>query len=68
MLRTRAFQGVTGPTSFAENGEAAKGLYLLRIRGNRFVELQASGFATVSPPRPVDRPDAGELQGRSNGE
>lgn len=30
------FQGVTGPTTFLETGEAQKQLYLLRIRGGKF--------------------------------
>ncbi len=32
-------EGVTGPTSFDENGEAIKRLSLLRIRGNQFIEI-----------------------------
>lgn len=31
--------GVTGPTAFAPNGEAIKQLGLLRIKGDRFVEI-----------------------------
>ncbi|MGD9367241.1 MAG: hypothetical protein PVH87_16195, partial [Desulfobacteraceae bacterium] len=31
--------GVTGPTVFAENGEAIKKLSLLRIKGGRFFEI-----------------------------
>lgn len=31
--------GVTGPTAFDPNGEAVKALCLLRIQGNRFVEI-----------------------------
>jgi len=34
------FQGVTGLTSFDNNGDAIKNLYLLQIRGQRFVELE----------------------------
>lgn len=33
------FDGVTGMTSFDQTGEAFKQLYLLRIRGNSFMEL-----------------------------
>jgi ABC-type branched-subunit amino acid transport system substrate-binding protein len=33
------FDGVTGMTSFIENGEADKKLYLLQIAGDKFVEL-----------------------------
>jgi ABC-type branched-subunit amino acid transport system substrate-binding protein/predicted negative regulator of RcsB-dependent stress response len=35
----RDFEGVTGYTSFMENGDAAKKLYLLQIEKNRFVQL-----------------------------
>lgn len=35
-----AFQGVTGSTVFANTGEVEKDLYLLRIKGNTFVELK----------------------------
>lgn len=31
--------GVTGPTAFAENGEAIKSLSLLKIKGGQFVEI-----------------------------
>lgn len=34
------FQGVTGLTSFDENGEAVKKPCLLKIKGDRFVELE----------------------------
>lgn len=34
------FPGVTGITRFDENGEAQKKMYLLRIKGKRFVELK----------------------------
>ena len=33
------FYGVTGPTSFDENGEAIKRLDLLRVKGGQFVEI-----------------------------
>jgi branched-chain amino acid transport system substrate-binding protein len=36
------FEGVTGLTSFKENGDAQKKLYLLQIDGNRFVELKSN--------------------------
>jgi branched-chain amino acid transport system substrate-binding protein len=39
LLNLTDFSGVTGPTHFDENGEAQKQLYLLQIRGKRFVEL-----------------------------
>ena len=34
------FQGVTGLTSFDNNGEVRRKLYLLQIKGERFVELK----------------------------
>jgi ABC-type branched-subunit amino acid transport system substrate-binding protein/predicted negative regulator of RcsB-dependent stress response len=34
------FQGVTGLTSFDDNGEVRRKLYLLQIKGDRFVELK----------------------------
>jgi len=40
LLNLDNFSGVTGPTRFDENGEAEKQLYLLRIKGREFVELE----------------------------
>jgi ABC-type branched-subunit amino acid transport system substrate-binding protein len=40
LLNMSDFVGVTGATYFDENGEAQKQLYLLRIKGRRFVELE----------------------------
>ena len=34
------FSGITGPTYFDKNGEAQKQLYLLQVKGRRFVELE----------------------------
>jgi ABC-type branched-subunit amino acid transport system substrate-binding protein len=39
LLRRFEPAGVTGPTFFAENGEAIKKLSLLRIKGGRFFEI-----------------------------
>ncbi|UCF93832.1 MAG: penicillin-binding protein activator, partial [Desulfobacterales bacterium] len=39
LLSLKDFPGVTGLTSFDENGEARKTLYLLRVKGANFVEL-----------------------------
>ena len=39
LLNLANFSGVTGPTYFDENGEAQKQLYLLKIKGRKFVEL-----------------------------
>ena len=40
LLKMPVFSGVTGPTYFDENGDAQKQLYLLRIKGRKFVELE----------------------------
>ena len=40
LFNLRDFQGVTGLTSFDVSGEAKKQLSLLRIKGNRFLELE----------------------------
>jgi ABC-type branched-subunit amino acid transport system substrate-binding protein len=40
LLNLADFSGVTGPTYFDENGEAQKQLYLLEIKGRKFVELE----------------------------
>jgi branched-chain amino acid transport system substrate-binding protein len=40
LLNMTDFSGITGPIYFDENGEAQKQLYLLRIKGRKFVELE----------------------------
>ncbi|MBW1833366.1 MAG: penicillin-binding protein activator, partial [Deltaproteobacteria bacterium] len=40
LMKLSNFQGVTGLTSFDNNGELKKDLYLLKIKGNKFVELE----------------------------
>jgi ABC-type branched-subunit amino acid transport system substrate-binding protein len=40
LLNMPVFSGITGPTYFDENGEAQKQLYLLKIKGRKFVELE----------------------------
>ncbi|MGW8303307.1 MAG: penicillin-binding protein activator, partial [Desulfobacterales bacterium] len=40
LLNMPVFSGTTGPTYFDENGDAQKQLYLLRIKGRKFVELE----------------------------
>jgi len=40
LLNRAVFSGITGATYFDENGEARKQLYLLRIKGREFVELE----------------------------
>ncbi len=39
LMNLNNFQGVTGLTSFDNNGETKKSLYLLRIKGKKFIEL-----------------------------
>jgi ABC-type branched-subunit amino acid transport system substrate-binding protein/outer membrane protein assembly factor BamD (BamD/ComL family) len=34
------FEGITGVTSFDERGDAVKPLYLVKIKGNRFVQIR----------------------------
>jgi ABC-type branched-subunit amino acid transport system substrate-binding protein len=40
LLQIDDFDGITGRTGFAQNGEAEKELQMLRIRGGRFVPVQ----------------------------
>ncbi|MBU4413949.1 MAG: penicillin-binding protein activator, partial [Proteobacteria bacterium] len=40
LMKLSNFQGVTGLTSFDNNGELRKDLYLLKIKGNKFIELK----------------------------
>ena len=40
LLNLPVFSGITGPTYFDENGEAQKQLYLLKIKGRKFVEVE----------------------------
>jgi len=40
LMKLSNFQGVTGLTSFDNNGEFKKDLYLLEIKDNKFVELE----------------------------
>lgn len=48
LLQMAPFEGVTGRTAFAPNGEAVKQIYLLTINRNRFAEIP-SGSIEVSP-------------------
>ena len=40
LLNLDNFPGVTGNTRFDENGDAQKRLYLLRVKGKKFIELE----------------------------
>ncbi len=39
MLEHSQYEGVTGPTAFADNGEPIKRLRLLKVKGSQFVEI-----------------------------
>ena len=41
------YQGVTGKTAFDETGEAVKDVYLLKIAGGRFQEIEDSEWKVV---------------------
>ena len=47
LLQIDDFDGVTGRTGFAQNGEAEKELQMLRIRGGRFVQVQGPTDAAL---------------------
>ena len=40
LLKLHDFQGITGLTSFDDKGDAHKEIYLLQIKGNKFVEVE----------------------------
>jgi ABC-type branched-subunit amino acid transport system substrate-binding protein len=40
LIKLKDYEGVTGPTSFDENGDVRKKLKLLQIKGKGFVELE----------------------------
>ncbi|MBU0995819.1 MAG: penicillin-binding protein activator [Proteobacteria bacterium] len=40
LLKVNHFKGITGDTSFKKNGDAEKELYILKIKGEQFVELE----------------------------
>ena len=39
LLNLGAYRGITGTTGFDENGEVQRKLYILRINGRRFVQV-----------------------------
>jgi ABC-type branched-subunit amino acid transport system substrate-binding protein len=41
LMQVNGFEGVTGMTAFDDQGEAVKLPYLLRIKGDRFIELES---------------------------
>lgn len=50
LLRIDAFEGVSGLTGFAQNGEAEKTLYMLRINRGRFVQATRTAESLSSEP------------------
>jgi ABC-type branched-subunit amino acid transport system substrate-binding protein len=40
LLNLKDYSGITGQTSFTEDGDCKKRLYLLRVKGDRFVEVE----------------------------
>ncbi len=40
LLNLNDFQGITGPTSFDNKGDVYKKIYILQIKGNKFVEVE----------------------------
>ncbi|MGD8702210.1 MAG: penicillin-binding protein activator, partial [Desulfosarcina sp.] len=53
LLQLDGFDGVTGRTAFAANGEAEKALQMLRIKRGRLVQVQRTPIA-VEPPIEID--------------
>jgi hypothetical protein len=53
LLQLDGFDGVTGRTAFAANGEAEKALQMLRIKRGRLVQVQRTPVA-VKPPIEID--------------
>lgn len=47
LAQVRDFPGVTGLTSFDSSGEARKDLYILQVRGGKFVDTAEGGVAMV---------------------
>ncbi len=40
IMELKDFPGVTGRTSFDETGDVSKQIYLLKIKGGRFVQVE----------------------------
>jgi len=53
LLRVADFKGATGATAFDYNGDVHKPLFLIQVRGGRFVEIEAQ---PDEPPNPLDNP------------
>ncbi len=53
LLRVADFKGATGATAFDYNGDVHKPLFLIQVKGGRFVEIEAQ---PDEPPKPQDNP------------
>lgn len=53
LLRVADFKGATGATAFDYNGDVHKPLFLIQVRGGRFVEIETQ---LDEPPKPLDSP------------
>ena len=62
LLQINDFEGVSGRTGFAQNGEAEKTLHMLRINRGRFAQVQRTAENLSSEPRNLniisDKPKA----------
>ena len=53
LLRVADFKGATGATAFDYNGDVHKPLFLIKVRGGRFVEIETQ---PDEAPNPLDNP------------
>jgi ABC-type branched-subunit amino acid transport system substrate-binding protein len=53
LLRVADFKGATGATAFDYNGDVHKPLFLIQVKGGRFIEIEAQ---PDEPPLPLDNP------------
>jgi len=52
LLRVADFSGATGETAFDYNGEVHKPLFLIKVRGSRFIEIAAGADEPEKAPTP----------------
>ena len=50
LLRVADFQGATGETAFDYNGDVHKPLFLIQVKGSRFVEIGSEPGIAGTPP------------------
>lgn len=48
LMELENFNGITGITSFGNNGDARKSLYLLQVKGRKFFELKDSFTGVIT--------------------